>query len=447
MKITVNPQRIKKLNHLEIKPGPVIYWMSREQRVRNNWSLLYAQELALNTKSPLLVVFTLSNSFLGATIRQYDFMIKGLEEVEENLAKLNIPFYLLDHDPVTDLLSFSQKNKAGVIVTDFDPLRIKQTWKKAVSEKCPCAFVEVDSHNIVPCWLASNKQEFGAYTIRPKIKKLLPEFLTPYPKLKVQPISIKAKKINWLETYKILKIDNTVSKVNWLLPGEKAAQKSLAFFINHKLKNYESDHNNPNLKAQSYLSPYLHFGHLSAQDIALKLDKNIQAASFLEELIIRKELADNFCYYQENYDSVKAFPNWAKETIKKHQTDQREYLYTLTQLEKAKTHDELWNATQEQLVRQGTIPGYLRMYWAKKILEWTKSNQEALKIAIYLNDKYQLDGRDPNGYTGIAWSIGGLHDRAWFERPVFGKIRYMNYNGCKSKFDVKQYINNLKTTK
>lgn len=441
--IKVNPKRIRKINDQELKNGPIIYWMSREQRTTSNWSLLYAQELAIKHKQQIIVVFTLSNSFLGATLRQYDFMIRGLQEVESNLNKLNTPFVLLIGNPILDLISYSKQIKAGAIISDFDPLIIKINWRTEVAKQSICAFFEVDAHNIVPCWLVSPKAEFGAYTIRPKIKKLLPEFLKPYPKLKSQTIkTLKPKKADWNLAYKSLKIDESVIEVDWIKPGEKAAKKALLSFIKNKLKDYDEKRNNPNLKAQSYLSPYLHFGNLSAQEIALKLDGNIYAAAFLEELIIRKELADNFCYYHKDYDSTNAFSNWAKETINNHKSDKREYLYNQTKLEHSKTHDDLWNAAQLELVKKGTMPGYLRMYWAKKILEWTKSATEAQRIAIYLNDKYQLDGRDPNGYTGIAWSIGGVHDRAWSNRPVFGKIRYMNYNGCKSKFDIKEYIKN-----
>jgi deoxyribodipyrimidine photo-lyase len=194
----------------------------------------------------------------------------------------------------------------------------------------------------------------------------------------------------------------------------------------------------------SNLSPYLHFGQISAQRIALETYKrkhNIETKdAFLEELIVRRELSDNFCFYNKNYDSFDGFPEWAKKTLNEHRKDKREFTYNLEQFEKAKTHDDLWNAAQIEMVKTGKMHGYMRMYWAKKILEWTETPEEALEFSIYLNDKYELDGRDPNGYTGCAWSIGGVHDRAWTERPVFGKIRYMNYNGAKRKFDVKRYI-------
>ena len=193
------------------------------------------------------------------------------------------------------------------------------------------------------------------------------------------------------------------------------------------------------------MSPYFHFGHISTQRVALEIKnsslKNEDKNSFLEEMIVRRELSDNFCEYEPNYDYFEGFHSWAKKTLNEHRDDERDYLYPKEQFEEAKTHDPLWNAAQNQMREQGKMHGYMRMYWAKKILEWSPSPEIAMQIAIELNDKYELDGRDPNGYAGIAWSIGGVHDRAWFERPVYGKIRYMNYNGCKTKFNVNSYIN------
>jgi deoxyribodipyrimidine photo-lyase len=207
--------------------------------------------------------------------------------------------------------------------------------------------------------------------------------------------------------------------------------------------------NDPAKDGQSNLSPYMHFGHISAQRIALDVsmsDINKESReAFLEELIVRRELSDNFCFYNAHYDNFDGFPEWGKKTLNAHRKDKREYLYNIKQFENAETHDDLWNAAQIQMLKTGKMHGYMRMYWAKKILEWTESPEKAMEIAIYLNDRYELDGRDPNGYTGIAWSIGGLHDRAWNERPVFGKIRYMSYNGCKTKFDVIKYIEYVKS--
>jgi deoxyribodipyrimidine photo-lyase len=297
----------------------------------------------------------------------------------------------------------------------------------------------------VPCFYVSQKQEFGAYTIRPKIHKHLLEFLDEFPKLKKMKTSslLSSNKIEWEKVFASLNVDENVKPVSWLKPGEKAAHKTLKEFIENKLDKYVELRNDPNADVLSNLSPYLHFGQISAQRIALivsGLGNHPSAESFLEELIVRRELSDNFCYYNSDYDSFKGFPEWAKKTLSAHKKDEREFIYSLKKFEEAKTHEDLWNAAQMQLVSTGKLHGYMRMYWAKKILEWSKSPEEALKISIYLNDKYELDGRDPNGYTGCAWAIGGVHDRAWAERPVYGKIRYMNRNGSKRKFDIVKYI-------
>ena len=242
--------------------------------------------------------------------------------------------------------------------------------------------------------------------------------------------------------------DLSVKPVSWLKAGETEAKKELHNFIVTKLDFYEQDRNDPTKSIASNLSPYLHFGQISSQRIVLEVLKSSARAenkeSFLEELIVRKELADNFCFYNRFYKSFEGLETWAKSSLNQHRFDVRPYLYSKEEFEKANTHDDLWNAAQIELLKRGKIHSYMRMYWAKKILEWTQSPEEAIDIAIYLNDKYSLDGLDPNGYVGIMWSIGGLHDRAWFDRNVFGKIRYMNYEGCKRKFDVNLYIDMMK---
>jgi deoxyribodipyrimidine photo-lyase len=446
----MNKNRVRSIRTGKIGSGPVVYWMSRDQRVHDNWALLFAQKLAIEKKQPLTVVFSLVTEFLSAAIRHYGFMIKGLQEVETELAKKNIGFSLLTGSPENEISRFIKKNKISSLITDFDPLKIKRGWKQAVAEKIDVPFYEVDAHNIVPCWKASSKQEFGAYTIGPKINRLLPEFLEDFPLLKKHPFSLSShpSKTDWKKATRTLKANKTVSEVDWITPGEKTARTALKYFLQNRLPTYDEQRNDPTLDGQSNLSPYLHFGQLSAQRVALETSKasaNKQAReAFLEELIVRRELSDNFCFYNENYDNFKGFPDWAKKTHEVHRKDRREYLYSRDEFEQAKTPDDLWNSAQIEMVEKGKMHGYMRMYWAKKIFEWTASPEEALDIAIYLNDKYELDGRDPNGYTGIAWSIGGVHDRAWFERPVFGKIRYMNYNGCKSKFNVRAYIDKFK---
>ncbi len=442
----VNRKRVRILKTAEKKAGSVVYWMSRDQRVRDNWALLFAQEVALAENVPLGVIFCLAPRFLDATMRHYDFMLRGLQQVEENLREKHIPFTVLSGAAGGEIPTFIKRHGGGTLITDFEPLRIKQGWKKAVAKEIDIPFYEVDARNIVPCWIASPKQEYGAYTLRPKIKRALPEFLEDFPRLQTHPVPWKEKrgKINWTEVKKTLRVDRTVSEVDWIQPGENAAQKFLREFIKQKLGLYHGERNDPTKDAQSNLSPYLHFGHISAQRIALEVRKSgvdeESREAFLEELIVRRELSDNFCFYNNDYDNFEGFPDWAKKTLNDHRKDPREYIYSLEDFEGANTHDQLWNAAQREMVQRGKMHGYMRMYWGKKILEWTRSPEEAIKIALYLNDRYELDGRETNGYAGIAWCIGGVHDRAWPGRPIFGKIRYMSYNGCKSKFDVMAYI-------
>ncbi|NPV61661.1 MAG: deoxyribodipyrimidine photo-lyase [Methanotrichaceae archaeon] len=442
----MNPKRVKTLVEAEGKEGPVIYWMSRDQRVRDNWALLFAQELARKNTSPVAALFCLSPEFLGATSRQYHFMLRGLKEVEKDLRQLNIPLFLLHGDPGRKIAQFLKAHDAAALVSDFSPLRINRSWKVSAIEQIAIPFYEVDAHNIVPCWVASSKQEWAAYTFRPKVRRLLSEFLEEFPAVSKHPFRFEDWAENdWDEAEKSVKA-GALPEVKWIQPGEKAARDHLIDFLNHRLSGYESGRNDPARDAQSGLSPYLHFGHISAQRVALQVLKGSQdSSSFLEELIVRRELSDNFCYYNSNYDSFDGFPDWAKETLRIHEKDRREYIYNLKELEAGQTHDVLWNAAQLEMVHKGKMHGYLRMYWAKKILEWTETPDEALRAAIYLNDKYELDGRDPNGYTGIAWSIGGIHDRAWKEREVFGKVRYMSYKGAGRKFDIDAYIRKVES--
>lgn len=458
----VDPRRIRVLRSAQNDShGAVIYWVNRDRRAHDNWALLYAQEQALARGVPLRVVFCLVPEFLGATLRQYDFMLRGLAELESDLAAYNIPFTVLLGTPKDVLIPYLLEHPPSLLVTDFEPLRIKKQWIADVASAISAPFHQVDAHNIVPCWEASNKLEFAAYTIRPKIVRQLPTFLTKFPTLQKQDASDvipsetrnaarNAARNDWSTIRSTLRINTNVGPVDWLVPGEHAAHEKLQQFL-MRLSSY-ANRNDPTKTGQSDLSPYLHFGQLSAQRVALDVMKVLNitadqiteiqplADGFLEELIVRRELADNFCEYNDHYDRFEGFHAWAQETLNAHRSDVRAHTYTLEQWERAQTHDELWNAAQREMMQTGKMHGFMRMYWAKKILEWTSSPDEALAIAIHLNDTYELDGRDPNGYTGIAWSIGGVHDRAWTERPVYGKIRYMNANGCRRKFDVDGYI-------
>lgn len=439
-------QREMVLNDQPQTPGTVMYWMSRDQRVDDNWALLFAQSKALEMKQGLIVVFCKSNEFLGATQQQYSFMMEGLREVYIKLKRQNIPFVVPEGDPVENILAFSGSIKAGLVVTDFSPLRLSREWKNRVAQRLTTRFVEVDAHNVIPCFTASDKQEFAAYTFRPKVAKKLDEYLTDFPRIVKHPFPVV------LNAQELSSVNETTQKAFGnnengyrIKSGEVAAQEHLNEFIAHRLKNY-GKRNDPNEEACSGLSPYLHFGQISAQRVALEIARIRDVATvseFLEELIVRRELSDNFCYYNKNYDTPEGFPAWARNTLKDHRLDPRDYLYTRERLENAATHDRLWNAAQTEMVKTGKMHGYLRMYWAKKILEWSETPEHAMQSAVFLNDTYSLDGRDPNGCVGIAWSVGGVHDRAWGERRVFGKIRYMSYDGCKRKFDVERYIQRI----
>ena len=442
----VDLRRTRLLNEQPALPsGGVVYWMQRDMRVEDNWALLYAAESAEAAGQPLFVVFNLVKQFSGATLRQFDFMLRGLSEVESELRTLGIPFYLLRGDPVETVPAFVSEHHIGHVVTDFNPLRFTTAWRTNVAKRLTVRMTEVDAHNVVPAWVASPKLEFAAYTLRPKLHRLLPEFLTAMPRLSAPVVKVAlSTPTDWQAVIGSLSVDTTVAPVTWIEPGSKTALARLQRFCMEGLHDYATKRNDPVLNHLSHLSPYLHFGQLSAQRVALEVRKSEadreSRDAYLEELIVRRELSDNFCLYNPDYDKVAGAHAWAQTTIAEHASDVRDYVYTREQFEVGETHDELWNAAQLQMVTTGKMHGFMRMYWAKKILEWTPDAQTAIDIGLSLNDRYELDGRDPGGVVGVMWSMCGVHDRAWNERPVFGKIRYMNYNGCKRKFDVATYI-------
>jgi deoxyribodipyrimidine photo-lyase len=423
-------QRALQLNEKSHQHGPIVYWMNREMRLDDNWALIYAQTFANEIKQPCVVIFNLADAFDSENNidddRMFTRMKLGLKLVAQQAKTRGLPFYVLHGPTVVSISRFLQDINAGMLVTDFSPLKDMRALRSQLANTIAIKMVEVDAHNIVPMHVASQKQEWGAYTLRPKIHRLLKEYLHPYP--------------SWITTLPFQyqgKHDETFLKD---LKETIDPLHALQEFLRQRLDRYE-DRNNPNIEATSRLSSYFHFGHLSSQTVALAVIQTGQPhEAFLEELIVRKELADNYCFYNPHYDSFLGFPDWAKKTLDAHRLDKREYLYSLETLAKGMTHDDAWNAAQIQMVKTGYMHGYMRMYWAKKILEWTSSPEEALQFANTLNDQYELDGRDPNGYTGTAWAIGGVHDRPWQERPIFGMIRYMNAAGLKRKFDIGAYI-------
>ncbi|XP_058778233.1 deoxyribodipyrimidine photo-lyase [Vicia villosa] len=455
--MSVNPGRIRTLKEGSGKTGPVVYWMFRDQRLKDNWALIHAVHQANKSNVPVAIVFNLFNHFIGAKSRHLGFMLRGLRQLCHQLQHtLQIPFFLFQGEAQETVSKFVRECGASLLVTDMSPLREVKKCKAEICERVGDLVTvhEVDAHNVVPLWVASEKLEYSARTLRGKINKKLPEYLVDFPIIEpptTKWVNTEDHTIDWDDIIaQVLRSGAEVPEVSWCEPGEVAAMEVLMGskngFLTKRLRSYSTDRNNPcKPTALSGLSPYLHFGQISAQRCALEARKlrasHPQAVdTFLEELIVRRELADNFCFYQPHYDSLKGAWEWARKTLLDHASDKREHVYTREQLEKAKTADPLWNASQLEMVHYGKMHGFMRMYWAKKILEWTKGPEEALEICIYLNDKYEMDGRDPSGYVGCMWSICGVHDQGWRERPIFGKIRYMNYAGCKRKFDVDKYI-------
>ena len=428
--------------------GPVLYWMSREQRVRDNWGLLHARDLAGETR-PLVVGFCLAPGFIGATLRQYDFMLRGLREVAASLDLLGIPFALRLGDPGEEIPRLAAEIGAAVVITDFDPLRVKRRWQRDAGRALGAdgvRLIEVDGHNVVPARVVSDKQEYAARTIRPKIHRLLPEFLTEFPALRPQQAPPAIPAPDWAAARRSLEVDASVGPLD-RSSGEAAAHAALEEFVAERLPRYAAQRNDPNADATSRLSAHFHFGQLAPQRAALSVAASPRTpgdadsrAAYLEELIVRRELSDNFCLHNPDYDSLRGAPEWARAILDAHRNDPRPHVYTPEVFDRGCTHSALWNAAQNQLLETGWMHGYMRMFWAKKILEWSPSPERALETVVALNDRYQLDGRDPNGYVGALWSVAGLHDRPWKRRPVFGTVRYMNEAGCRRKFGVEAYV-------
>lgn len=440
-------RRVRKLQRGTPGKGPVVYWMWREQRVEDNWALLAAQQEAVIQDKPLLVVFCSLLGDKSSNRLQMSFMQPGLVAIEQQLADLGISWLILHESPEKCLPRLLQYLDAYLLISDFDPLKPHRNYQKVIRGEISTPFYEVDSHNIIPAWVVSEKREYAAYTIRPKINRLLDEYLTDIPAVQSHQIPFDAELQERLEKMHIPFKPPEKHEDFLKTGGQQKAKEAAEDFIKNRLQRYGEKRNDPCTDGQSRLSPYLHLGQLSPQRLAWMVRQSKlppqTSEPFLEELIVRRELSDNFCLYEEHYDGFEGFTEWAKKTLDEHRSDKREYTYSIEELEAGKTHEQLWNCCQLDLVHNGRLHGYLRMYWAKKILEWTKDPESAFKCAIRLNDHYALDGCDPNGYTGVAWSVGGVHDRAWPERKVFGKVRYMNEAGCRRKFDVKGYIESV----
>jgi len=441
----IQPERIRVLNNKQARDGRyVLYWMQAAQRAECNHALEYAIRTANKLGKSVLVFFGVTEKWPQANQHHYYFMLEGLRKVRKELEAKGIQMVIRRQSPDSGAAELAED--AAMVVVDAGHLRVQRKWRTHAARKIGCALHEVETNLIVPVEEASVKENFSAGTFRPRITKKLDRYLVPLRQSKLRQDSLGLK----LPTFNIddidealsgLDVDGSITKVGCFHGGTNHAKRHLSDFLRNKLNHFAELRNDPNADCVSNMSPYLHFGQISPLFIALEVlkrsggDKN----AYLEELIVRRELSHNFVFYNRDYDTYAALPPWARRTLNFHARDKRQYVYSLEQFEKAQTHDPYWNAAQKEMVLTGKMHGYMRMYWGKKILEWSKNPRAGFKIALYLNNKYELDGRDPNAFAGVAWCFG-KHDRAWAERPVFGKVRYMNATGLKRKFDVDAYV-------
>ncbi len=448
----IHPARIHQLNDKPARNGGfVLYWMQQSQRAEWNHALEYAVERANDLGLPVAVVFGLMDDYPEATERHYAFMLEGLAETFQTLEKRDIGAFIGRGHPADVALKAGRD--AALIVCDMGYLRHQAEWRARVAEEAGCEVVEIESDVVVPVETASDHAEYMARTIRPKLLKRLDEFLQPVKTVKPR-INANGRELlkGWSRD-----IPKSVGARSKFKGGTAEVKKRLKRFIAGSLAVYEAHSNQPQTDDVSMLSPYLHFGQISPLYIALEIiaarsgdraysvgrvpshgGKNPESC-FLEQLIVRRELAMNFVWFTPDYDRFSCLPDWAKRSLKNHAKDKREFLYTREQLEQSRTHDPYWNAAMTEMRVTGFMHNYMRMYWGKKVLEWSRSPEEAFETLLAINNKYFLDGRDPNSYAGVAW-VFGKHDTAWAERPVFGKTRYMNAAGLKRKCDIERYV-------
>jgi len=441
--------RVRILNDAKVRTGDyVLYWMQSSHRTEENPALRYAIERADQAHLPLIVYFGLWQSYPEANLRHFRFMLEGLAEVGRSLESLGIRFVLRTEPPVKGACALAKN--AAVVIVDRGYLRLQQSWYHSVAEQCRCPLVQVEGNVVVPVEMASQKEEYSAATFRPKITRLLDRFLhsaeTGSPQRSSLSLDLPTRADESPEALLVpLTIDRTVPASGLFAGGTAEANRRFEQFLKNRLDGFADNRNDPGGNGGSDMSPYLHFGQVSPVTLALHAQEQGGSGTpaFLEELIVRRELAVNFVRYNDHYDTFASLPAWAQKTLALHQADQREYGYSLDELERAATHDPYWNAAQQEMMKTGKMQGYMRMYWGKKILEWSKTPQDAYAAALHLNNKYEIDGRDPNGYAGIAWCFG-KHDRPWGERPVFGMVRYMNAQGLMRKFAMDRYLEKVR---
>ena len=429
----------------------VVYWMQRAMRILDNPALDVAIEAGNLLGLPVVVFFSVIPNYPNANLRHYHFMAQGLRDVEEDAAERGVGL-VVRRPPDHSLEAFLEEVDAALLIGDENPCREPERWRRVLAAKLRLPFWTVDADVVVPS-AVFNRSYFLLHHFRPHLKVQLPTYLAAQPKMEpLYPWKPRKKLASFpLQgdiTEGFAKLDRTVKPVESFTGGTHAALKRLGEFLRLELKDYEETRNHPEVRGTSRLSPYLHFGSIGPVTIALAVEEAVRQGKasasardrFLEQLIGWRELAVLFVRHEPNYDNWECAAPWARKTLVEHAGDPRPYRYSLAQLERAETADELWNAAQREMVVTGWMHNTMRMYWAKKILEWTPDPARAFEWAVTLNDRYELDGRDPNGYAGIAWAIVGRHDRPWFNRPVFGLVRSMTAGSTGKKFDSARYI-------
>ncbi len=428
----------------------VVYWMQRAIRVLDNPALDVAITAANLLELPIVIYFGVAPNDPNANLRHYHFLQQGLRAAAEDAAERGLGF-VVRRAPET-LAAFLEETRSALLIGDENPCREPERWRRVLARRLTIPFWTVDADVVVPSRLF-NRSFALLHHFRPKLRAELPRFLAAPPA--VAPLHawrpakpLASYPLNKEITAGFHALDRTIRPVDAFTGGTHAALQRLRAFVDRDLADYEVNRNHPEQAGTSRLSPYLHFGNIGPLTIALAVEKAVQSGRvsaaakerFLEQTIGWRELSVLFVRHEPNYDSWDSAAPWARKTLIEHTADPRPYRYTLAQMERAETHDELWNAAQRQMVETGWMHNVLRMYWAKKILEWSPDPATAFDWAVFLNDRYQLDGRDPNGYAGIAWSIVGRHDRPWFNRPVFGLIRPMSGASFAKKFNAAAYI-------
>jgi deoxyribodipyrimidine photo-lyase len=443
----IPPERVRRLNRAPAGRGDfVLYWMQAAQRARSNPALEYAAARANELGKPLVVFFGLTDKFPEANARHYAFMLEGLAETAAGLEKRGIRLVVRRTSPGVGAAGLGRR--ASLVVVDRGHLRVEQKWRREAARALDRPLIEVESNLVVPAETASDHEEYSAATFRPKIRREMERFLAlpPRTRLKRDSLGLRFESLDPRDPVRLaacLKLDGFPGP-GTVGGGISHALARLDDFVENRLDDYPEARNDPAFDAQSHLSPYLHFGQISPAEVALRVRDHggPGSAAFLEELLVRRELAFNFVLRNPRYDAYDGLPEWSRATLAKHARVPRPYAYALEDLEGARTHDPYWNAAQTEMAVTGRMHGYMRMYWGKKILEWSAGPEDAFRTALRLNNKYEIDGRDPNAFAGVAWCFG-KHDRPWPERPVFGTVRYMNEAGLRRKFDADAYVRRI----